>query len=478
MSGSKMERGRYIALTIVMTGVFMSVLDSVALNIALPAITSDFQVTVADTQWVVTIYLLAQTCFLIIAGKVAERTGQARMFTAGLGVFTISSLLCATSSSLGQLITFRLVQGIGASMLFSVSTAIIFQVFGPRERGKAMGFVGSTVAVGAMLGPVIGGFLVGTLGWQSIFMINVPTGLVATLVAIKIMRIDEVLVDRLRMDYPGAVLWIISMASLMLMLGELGQTAVPSIAAMVYLAIFVLSLILFIVRERRVTNPLLDISVFRVRRFTLTGLSMIMFFMSMNMVTILGPFYYEGVLDYGPEQIGLIFMVLPTVTMFGSPIVGRMYDREPSRPYAAAGHAVRVFSFLLMAYSFLNLNVLLSVVGFFFMGIGSSLFQAPNNSDMMLSLPREKSGVASSLQATIRNLSMSMGVSLATILMTFMMGSMDYGAIAGGPLAGELASSVSIAVVVGGALSLIGVVISRMGERATEEEALSAQTAS
>ncbi len=473
-----MERGRYIALTIVMTGVFMSVLDSVALNIALPAITSDFQVTVADTQWVVTIYLLAQTCFLIIAGKVAERTGQARMFTAGLGVFTISSLLCATSSSLGQLITFRLVQGIGASMLFSVSTAIIFQVFGPRERGKAMGFVGSTVAVGAMLGPVIGGFLVGTLGWQSIFMINVPTGLVATLVAIKIMRIDEVLVDRLRMDYPGAVLWIISMASLMLMLGELGQTAVPSIAAMVYLAIFVLSLILFIVRERRVTNPLLDISVFRVRRFTLTGLSMIMFFMSMNMVTILGPFYYEGVLDYGPEQIGLIFMVLPTVTMFGSPIVGRMYDREPSRPYAAAGHAVRVFSFLLMAYSFLNLNVLLSVVGFFFMGIGSSLFQAPNNSDMMLSLPREKSGVASSLQATIRNLSMSMGVSLATILMTFMMGSMDYGAIAGGPLAGELASSVSIAVVVGGALSLIGVVISRMGERATEEEALSAQTAS
>ena len=264
----------------------------------------------------------------------------------------------------------------------------------------------------------------------------------------------------------------------MLMLGELGQTAVPSIAAMVYLAIFVLSLILFIVRERRVTTPLLDISVFRVRRFTLTGLSMIMFFMSMNMVTILGPFYYEGVLDYGPEQIGLIFMVLPTVTMFGSPIVGRMYDREPSRPYAAAGHAVRVFSFLLMAYSFLNLNVLLSVVGFFFMGIGSSLFQAPNNSDMMLSLPREKSGVASSLQATIRNLSMSMGVSLATILMTFMMGSMDYGAIAGGPLAGELASSVSIAVVVGGALSLIGVVISRMGERATEEEALSAQTAS
>ncbi len=174
MSGSGGRGDRYIVLAIVMTGVFMSVLDAVALNIALPAITSYFQVTVADTQWVVTAYLLAQTCFLIITGKVAERVGQARMFTFGLAVFSTASFLCALSSSLNQLIAFRVLQGLGASMLFSVSMAIVFRTFGPNERGKAMGFLGSTVAVGGMLGPVIGGLLVGTLGWQSIFLVNVP----------------------------------------------------------------------------------------------------------------------------------------------------------------------------------------------------------------------------------------------------------------------------------------------------------------
>lgn len=139
MGGDGSDRGRYIALAIVMSGVFMSVLDAVALNIALPAITSDFGVAVADTQWVVTSYLLTQTCLLIVAGKVSERTGQAKMFTAGLVAFTIASLLCALSADLGQLILFRILQGIGASMLFSVSTSIVFRSFGAGTGGRPWG---------------------------------------------------------------------------------------------------------------------------------------------------------------------------------------------------------------------------------------------------------------------------------------------------------------------------------------------------
>lgn len=448
----------------------MSVLDAVALNIALPAITSYFEVAVADTQWVVTAYLLVQTCLLIIAAKVAERTGQARMFTAGLGVFSLASLLCALSSSLDQLVLFRLVQGAGASMMFSVSTAIVFQAFGPRERGKAMGFLGSTVAVGGMLGPVIGGLLVGTLGWQSIFLVNVPTGLIAMAAAVKVLRIDEVLSDRLRMDYLGAALWIGAVAALVLMLGVLGETGSLTSGALLGLAAFAAAIALFVVWERRTPHPLLDLSAFRVRRFDLIGLSMGVFFVSLNMVTILGPFYYEGVLRYDPALIGLIFMVLPVVMMFGSPLVGRMYDRKRSRPYATAGHLVRALSFFLMAYGFLVQNVYLTLAAFVSMGVGSSLFQTPNNSEMMLSLPREQNGLASSMQATIRNLSLAVGVSLATILMTLMMGSMDYGAIAGGPLAGTLARSVAIAVAFGGVLSLAGALISRLSERGAEDE--------
>jgi EmrB/QacA subfamily drug resistance transporter len=460
VNGEEVRKDRYIILTIVLVGVFMSVLDAVVVNIALPDITTYFQMNVADSQWVVTTYLVAQTSFLIIAAKISERVGRARMFSVGLALFTVSSLLCALSGSMAQLIVFRLLQGLGASMLFSISAALIFQVFGHKERGKAMGFLGSTVAVAGMVGPVIGGFLVGTLGWQYIFLINVPVGAVALVAALKMLKVEEHCTDCLHMDYPGAVLWVAAIVSLMLVLGSVGQTGSLTPLALVYLLVSAGAIGLFVRRERRAPYPLLDISVFRVRRFTLAGLSMTMFFISISMVSILGPFYYEGVLNYRPEQVGLIFVVLPAVMMFGSPIAGRMYDRTHSLYYASAGQAIRGLSLLLLAYGTFTLDVPLTLVAFFIMGIGGSLFQSPNNTELMISLPREKSGVASSVQATVRNLSMAVGISLATILMTLLIGSMDYSAIAGGPLAGELASAVSIAVAVSGALSLVGALLS------------------
>ncbi len=465
------NKKRTIILSIVMVGVFMSVLDAVALNIALPAITSHYDVAVADTQWVVTSYLLAQTCSLIIAGKVAERIGQARLFNIGLVVFSIFSFLCAMSGSLEQLIAFRVVQGMGASMMFSVSTAIIFRIFDIRNRGKAMGFLGSTVAVGGMLGPVIGGLLVDALGWRSIFLVNVPIGLIAGALALRYLRVDQVLAKHLNMDYPGAALWVLSIGSLVLMLGILGEGGAINEASSIFAVVFAVSFAMFIWRERRAKDPLLDVSVFRVSRFTLIAASMAMFFVSVSMVVILGPFYYEGVMDYDPATVGIFFLILPSVTMFGSPLVGRIYDLKRFRPYATVGHLIRALSFFLMAYGFLAQQLLVTLVAFFFMGIGSCMFQTPNNSEMMLALPKEKGGLASSIQATTRNLSMAVGVSLATIMMTMMMGSMDYSALAGGPLVDDLARSVAIAVAFGGVLSLMGAVLSRSSEVSAERAA-------
>ncbi len=465
MKETEGQRGRYVALVIVMLGVFMSVLDAVALNIALPAITYHFRVAFADTQWVVTGYLLVQTCFLIICGKIAERVGQAKLFTVGLVVFSIASLLCALSSDLSQLIAFRVLQGLGASMMFSVSTAIVFRLFSIRDRGKALGFLGSTVAVGGMLGPVIGGILVGTFGWQSIFFVNVPIGLFAAVAAFKFLRLDEALSDRFHLDLVGALLWIVMMASLVLALGEIGNTGRVGTNAAALFIVLAAMLILFVRRERRIDEPLLDLSVFKVRRFSLTILSMVMFFISMNMVTILGPFYFEGVLVYDPVTVGFIFMILPAITMFGSPLVGRIYDRRRIFPYTTLAHLIRAAAFFMMAYGFMDANIPMVLIAFAVMGVGACVFQTPNNAEMMMALPMKKSGLASSIQATTRNLSLAVGVSLATILMTLMMGSMNYGAIAGGPLAGELSDSVATAVAFGGVLSLVGAVFSRLGEK-------------
>ena len=170
------RKDRYLILVVVLAGVFMSVLDGVVVTIALPNITSYFRVGVGESQWVVTTYPVVETALIIIFGKVAERTGKAKMFTGGLVLFTVSSLMCGISGSLELLILFRVLQGMGAAMLFCIAAAILFQVFRHEDRGKVMGLLGSAVAVAMLAGPAIGGFIVGGLGWQYIFWINVTGG--------------------------------------------------------------------------------------------------------------------------------------------------------------------------------------------------------------------------------------------------------------------------------------------------------------
>ena len=457
------ERRKYIILAIVLTGVFMSVLDSVVVNIALPTITNHFAVKISDSQWVITIYLVVQTSLLIVFGRIAEYTGKAKMFIMGLGLFTLSSLLCGVSGDLNQLIIFRILQGVGASMLFSIAAAINFQIFSHRERGRVMGFLGSTVAAGSMVGPVLGGFIVGGLGWRYIFLINVPIGIVALLAAIKMLKLEENCEKCLRIDYPGAALWISSVVTLMLFLGQVASAGTVTMVAAVYAVLFVTLMVGFLLWEKRAALPMLDISVFRVRKFTFAGISMMLFFVSSIMVTALGPFYFEGVLGYGPEQIGLIFMVLPAVLVFGAPITGRMYDRTHSRFYSPAGHLIRGASLFLMAFAFVSTNLVLVLVAFFLMGIGSALFQSPNNTEVMIALPREKAGIASSMSATLRNLGMALGVSVGTILLTLQMGAVNVSNINGGPGASDLANAIGVIMLVSGMISLAGAVFSMKG---------------
>lgn len=457
------EKRKYIILAIVLTGVFMSVLDSVVVNIALPSITSDFLVKISDSQWVITIYLVVQTSLLIFFGRIAEYTGKAKMFIMGLGLFTVSSLLCGVSAGLEQLIVFRIMQGIGASMLFSIAAAINFQIFSHQERGRVMGFLGSTVAAAAMVGPVLGGFIVGALGWRYIFLINVPIGIIAFIAAVRMLKLEERCEECLKIDYPGAALWITSVVTLMLFLGQVASEGAVTAVGGTYALTFAVMLAGFILWEKRAALPMLDISVFRVKGFTFAGISMMLFFASSIMVTALGPFYFEGVLGYSPEQVGLLFMVLPAVMVFGAPITGRMYDRTHSRFYSPAGHLVRGVSLFLMAYAFVSTSLWLVLAAFFLMGIGSALFQSPNNTEVMVALPREKAGIASSMSATLRNLGMALGVSMGTILLTLQMGAVGMGQIDGGAGVSVLANAVSVIMVVSGIISLVGAVLSLKG---------------
>lgn len=254
---------RYIILLLILTGVLMAVVDGSVVSIALPTITGYFQVSLAESEWIMTSYLVALTSLLLIFGKVAEYTGRTRLFFIGVVLFTSSSLACGISSSLDMLILFRITQATGPAMMFSISSAIIFQAFPRGEQGRAMGYIGATVAIGSIIGPTLGGLIVDLLGWKYIFLINVPIGLAQLLVSSRYMKIEEQRSQSLRVDWIGAVMLMAFMVSLMAFLGALSVSFTIQPVVIVLAAVSLLSLAAFVAHESRHEVPLLDLSIFR-----------------------------------------------------------------------------------------------------------------------------------------------------------------------------------------------------------------------
>ncbi len=402
---------------IVFVAVFMAVVDGSVVNIALPTITTYFGVNVGLSQWVVTGYLVTMTSLLLIFGRVSEYFGRGRVFTTGFLVFTLGSLACGLAPSLPALVFFRVIQAIGGAMLFSLSSAIIYHLYPREELGKAMGYIGATVAVGSIAGPVLGGIIVDTLGWEYIFLINVPIGAVFVPLAMHYFRPMKFTRKAIRMDWAGAFFLVTFMVLLILTLSELAENFSLTMPVMVTGGVFLAALAGFIITQRRVRDPLLDLSIFRFLKFSLPVLATFLYFIALFMINLVGPFYFEGVFGLPPSQVGLVFLIMPLVMVVGSPIAGWLHDNHYSPYYPMAGMVVAGGSMFVLAGLALRMELLLIIGVFFPMTIGSALFQSPNNTEIMSALPAEKVGIASSISATVRNLGMALGASLGSILL-------------------------------------------------------------
>ncbi|MDO9326141.1 MAG: MFS transporter, partial [Methanoregula sp.] len=294
-------RHRYAVLFIVLASVLMAVIDGTVVNIALPSMTRFFAVDLSDSQWTITAYLITMTSLLLVFGKVSEHFGRARLFFVGIIVFTASSLACGLSTGLPELILFRVIQGAGAAMLFSISSALIFSTTPLSERGRAMGYLGATVAIGSIAGPVVGGFIVDSLGWQYIFFINIPLGILLIAAAAAYLRIDETRTSSLSLDWYGSAAMVAMFVALIVALGSLADTGFITPTAIISGAVFLAALALFIRHERRCPAPLLDLSVFSNRAFLFPVIAVVLVFVANFMMSVVGPFYFEGVLGYRPS---------------------------------------------------------------------------------------------------------------------------------------------------------------------------------
>ncbi|HPS92368.1 MAG TPA: MFS transporter, partial [Methanothrix sp.] len=340
--------------------------------------------------------------------------------------------------------------------------AIIFQSFPRGEQGRAMGYIGATVAIGSILGPTLGGFIVDLLGWKYIFLINVPIGIVQLLLSSRYMKIEEKTSDSLNVDLIGAATLITFMVSMMALLGELSVSFSPSPANIALAMIFILSLAAFVINESRQKAPLLDLSIFRYRMFVLPCVSMIIFFVSNLMISILGPFYFEGVRGYTPSQVGLIYLIVPAIMVIGAPVIGWIYDKHQFRYLAALGMAIMAVSMIRLGYlaASLGSDPRQMLFAFVFLGMGGAFFQSPNNTETMRSLPRDKINIASSFTATIRNLGMALGVSFSGVLVSLQLARAGYYGtlLEAGPVL--LSSTVSRVMMLAGLLCIIGTVVS------------------
>lgn len=404
---------KWKAMLIVWIGIFMATLDGSIVNVALPTLTEYFNSDITTIEWVIMAYLLTITSLLLSLGRLSDMFGRKPIFAGGLALFTVGSGLCAISATEGQLIFYRIIQGIGAAMLMATGIAIITHAFPPRERGKAMGLIGTIVSIGSMAGPIAGGFLIENVGWQSIFYINIPIGIFGTVMALRILRKDEMVMGQ-TFDIPGALTLFISLVLLLLAMSQ-GQKLGWYSGYIILL--FILSVILFIIFvyiETKARHPMMELRHFRNMPFAAANISALISFMAMFSIILLMPFFLEHELGYSPQDVGIVFLAVPLVMSVVSPVSGWLSDRRTSSYILSsigvgiASISILSLSFLSQSSGFIDVTLRLALLGF-----GMGLFQAPNNSIIMGSLPKEQLGIAAGTLGTMRNMGMVIGIAVS-----------------------------------------------------------------
>jgi EmrB/QacA subfamily drug resistance transporter len=309
-----------------------------------------------------------------------------------------------------------MVQGLGASALMAIGPAIITTAFPEKDRGRALGMLGSVVSLGFITGPLIGGFLVEHFGWRSIFFINLPIGVIGTLLSLKILKGDRA-IGKVELDLRGAFLFFLFVASLLLFLNRVGQESTPFYWGWIFLALICFGL--FIMTEHHSSSPLVDLSIFRRRLFISSlGASLLSFWMNgaHNFVT---PFFFQIILGYSPSKVGLLIFPVALTVMVMAPIGGRVSDWVGVRIPTTFGLIITsatVFSFIFLKDEVSHYDILWRQV---ILGIGIGFFNPANNSAIIGSLPKANVGVASSFLALSRNLGIVIGVAFAEMVIAF-----------------------------------------------------------
>jgi len=409
----------YVRPALAMLGVnlmvFMATLDMSIVNVALPTLTESLHTDFATIQWVILSYVLVIASLLLLISRLGDMRDKKRIFFTGLVLFVIASLCCGLAPSVSWLIGFRALQGIGAAMSQSLGMAIVTQIAPPSSRGRALGFIGGTVAMGLMIGPPLGGVLIGLAGWRSMFLLNVPVGLLAMYVVRRHMPSLPPVRQGEQFDLPGAALACLTLASYCLGMTFMQHHGLSDPLALGLLGLSVAGLAAFVAVERRSPAPMLDLSLFANPLISLPlAISALVFITGAS--GFIMPFFLQSGQGHTVTEVGLLLMILPASMALTAPISGALADR-----YGARG--ISLLGLIVLFGGCLALGTLTEHTpwwGYLLrsmpVGLGIGIFQAPNNSTIMGQMPPHRLGVGSGLANYARVFGQSTGLPLVATI--------------------------------------------------------------
>jgi EmrB/QacA subfamily drug resistance transporter len=402
---------KWRVMATIATGVILSTIDGSIVNVALPTLVEFFDTSFATIQWVSLGYLLTLATLTLLVGRIGDIVGKRKIYNSGFVAFTAASVLCAFAPSVGFLIGFRVIQAVGATMVLALGISILTESFPPTERGKALGYIGTAVSLGIVTGPVVGGILIEAFDWRSIFLVNLPVGIIGTVLAIKYVP-DVRPVPGQTMDFWGAGLLSSALLSLSLALTMGQQRGFDDLLILALLTAFFVLAAVFVRVELATQSPMIQLRLFRDPLLSVSVVSGFLVFAALSATFFLMPFYLEGVLGFDIGQVGILLGAGPLVLGIMAPISGTLSDKWGVRSLTLGG--LFILSAVYLAFQLLSTEttwwqyVLIAVP----LGAGVGIFQSPNNSAIMGSIPREYSGVGGGLLNLTRLLGQITGIAV------------------------------------------------------------------
>ncbi|POY38373.1 MFS transporter [Solitalea longa] len=410
-------KNKYVILSTLMIGTLMGSLDSSIVNVSLPIIRKDFNCRMDEIQWVVTAYMLSFSLFMPLTSWLKDRIGFFNLYVGGLAVFTLASLLCGISTDLTTLVGARVIQAIGGGSLPPTAMAIMSTVFPKEERGKALGWWGMGSVVGPTIGPTLGGFLTREFGWHSIFLINLPISVIAIgMCFYSLGFLRQVPKKYVKFDFKGFVSLTAFLILIQLVLVRMEQAGILSFETLGVLILLIASFIFFIRVEKKAESPIINLRLFKNRRFVSCILVTIARSAALFGGLFLAPFLLQGLLKYNELQSGLI--LFPGALLMGAlmPFSGTLADRYGSRGLTMSGLvivAISMLQFSMLGAESVLATILLAVC---LRGIGLGLLITPVSSATVNSVKLEQVSMASSINSLLLQVGGSLGIAMLTFI--------------------------------------------------------------